>query len=397
MFIDYDETLTLHLPESRITRWMRAHPHNIDWVVVLLCAGLQCIALMFTGEPVHWAAYVALGIATAALLWRRWFPFSVLIVVALVASVSLLIRPDLAYQGLPSAFALYAVAASQTTSRTALGYLVAVGLPALATLTQGLSNGVPFSPSILDPIALLALVLGIAVRARRDRRASLAALVQQRAERAVLAERARIAAEMHDVVTHSITVMIALAGGARSAWDKHPARARVALDHLGDVGAAALSEMQRILRVLHADDRDLDCALHASSHNVQPLGELVEVFRAAGLPVILSRSGATSVDDPALLTTIHRIIQESLTNALRYAEGATEVCVEVAVTYDAIEVTITDDGHPHPGQPSVGAGVGLTGIRECAGAFGGVSTSGPLTGGGWRTHAKIPLPSRSNA
>ena len=342
MSLGDDEPLTLRPQEARITRWMHAHPRIIDWIVVLLCTGLQRIALTFTGEPVNWGAYVALGIAGAALLWRRRFPFTVLIAVTAVAAVSLLISPDLAYQGLPSPFALYAVAARQSTARAALGYLVAVALPALATLIQGLRESAPFSPSILDPLALLALALGIAVRARRQRHESLTALLEQRAERA------RITAEMH-----------------------------------------------RILRVLRANDSDLDEALHESGHNVPSLEELVEVFRAAGLPVTLSRHGATAMDDPALQTTIHRIVQESLTNALRYAEGATEVRVEVTATPSAIEVTVTDDGHPDSGRPTVGAGVGLTGIRERAAAFGGTSTAGPLEGGDWRTHTQLPSRSRA--
>ncbi|MFT4234625.1 MAG: histidine kinase [Microbacterium sp.] len=376
---------------------MRAHPRIIDWIVVLASSGLQRVALIFTGEPINWIAYLALAAAAVALFWRRRYPFAVLLVVTAIASVGLLASPELAYQALPSTFALYAVAASRTTGTAALGYVVAVGLPTLAVLALNLWHSTPFSPSILDPLALLALVLGIAVRARRERRDALAALIHQRTQHAALAERARITAEMHDVVAHSITVMIALAGGARSGWDKHPERARDALDHLNDVGASALGEMQRILRVLRTDDADLDRALHESGHNVQSLEELAEVFRAAGLPVILSRRGQTGIPDPALQTTLHRIVQEALTNALRYAEHPTEVRVEVNSTPTNIEVTITDDGHPHPGRPSVGAGLGLTGIRERAAAFGGTAAAGPRDGGGWRTRVTIPLSEGSGA
>lgn len=383
--------------DARIAQLMRTHPKVVDWIVVLACTGLQRLALIFAGEPVNWAAYVSLAAAAVALFWRRRFPFTVLIIVTAIAAVGMLVNPDLAYQGLPAAFALYAVAASQSTTKAVLGYAVAVGLPALIVLAQGLWQSTPFSPSILDPLALLALALGIAVRARRERRESFAALIQQRADHAALAERARITAEMHDVVAHSITVMIALAGGARSAWDKHPERAREALDHLNDVGATALAEMQRILRVLRTDDAALDRSLHESGHNVQPLEELVEVFRSAGLPVTLSRQGSTEINDPALQTTIHRIVQESLTNALRYAQGATDVHVKVASTASGIEITVTDDGRPLPDRPTVGAGVGLTGIRERAAAFGGSSTAGPLDSGGWRTHVRMPIESRGGS
>ena len=381
---------TLPTREAWITRWMRAHPRIVDVVVVAVCTCLQHAALAGADEQVKCSAYVALGIASAALLWRRRFPFTVLVIVTVVAAVRLLISPELTYQALPSAFALYAVAARRSTGRAALGYLLSVALPALATPILALRQSAPFSPNILDPLALMALALGIALRARRQRNDSLITLMQQRAERAALAERARITAEMHDIVAHSLTVMIALAGGARTGWDKHPERAREALDRLGDVGATALGEMQRILRVLRTNDNELHEGLHDSGHNVPSLEELVGVFRAAGLPVTLSRQGATAGRDPVLETTIHRIVQESLTNALRYAENATVVRVELTTTPSAIEVAVVDDGAPGSRRPTVGAGVGLLGIRERAAAFGGTSTAGPLAGGGWRTYARLP-------
>jgi len=114
-------------------------------------------------------------------------------------------------------------------------------------------------------------------------------------------------------------------------------------------------------------------------------------LRAAGLPVTLSRSGPVEMNDPALETTIHRMVKEALTNALRYAQDATEVRVRIDTGPEAIDVTVTDNGRPAAPSPSIGGGVGLTGIRERAAAFGGTSEAGPLRGGGWRTHARIPL------
>lgn len=375
---------------SWLVRWMRAHPRILDWIVVLICTGLQRVALVFTGEPVNWAEYAMLAIAAAALLWRRRAPFVVLVVVAAVATMAMLVVPQFSYQGLPAAFALYTVAAQQATGRAILGYGVAVGFPLLGGAAQGLWGATAFAPSILDPLSLIALAVGIAVRARRERSRANAELVEERTHAAALAERARITAEMHDVVAHSITVMIALAGGARTGWEKHPERAREALDHLGDVGATALQEIQRILRVLRTDEGD--SALHGSGLDVPSLDELVEVFRVAGLPVTLTRHGDTAVADAALGTTVHRIVQESLTNALRYAQGATEVRVEVTRHPSMIEIVVTDDGSLGPGQASVGSGAGLIGMRERAAAFGGTSAAGPTPNGGWSTITQIPLP-----
>lgn len=379
-----------------LVRWMRAHPRILDGIVVVLCVGLQWMALLLTGESVDPLAYSALGIAGLALLWRRRSPFLVMVVVALVATIAVLFDAGHTYQGMPTAFALYAVAAAQTTRRALVGYVVAVGLPLLAGAAHGLWSGSAFSPSVFDPFALLALVIGFAVRARRERSQATAALVEEQVRAAALTERARITAEMHDVVAHSITVMIALAGGARAGWEKHPERARDALDHLGDVGATALEEIQRILRVLSVDDPGLDSGLHASGHNVPSLAELVEVFRAAGLPVTLVQHGDTATADAALGTTIHRIVQESLTNALRYAQGATEVRVEISRHPSMIDITVTDDGAPASRQPSVGAGAGLIGMRERAVAFGGTSTAGHTVSGGWFTTTQIPLPTEAS-
>ncbi len=137
--------------------------------------------------------------------------------------------------------------------------------------------------------------------------------------------------------------------------------------------------MRRILHLLRDDDAELAEALHHSGHNLPDLEELVDVFRAAGLPVHLIRVGKAIPNDPTLATTVYRIVQEGLTNALRYAEGATRV--EVRLESDGVQValTITDDGHaPAAGAPSQGSGRGLRGVAERAAAYSGTSASGRL-------------------
>ncbi|MFT4226244.1 sensor histidine kinase [Micropruina sp.] len=377
------------LGETGIVGWMRHHPRTMGGIVVLICAAVPSIALMFAGEPINWTAYPVVALAAVALLWRRRYPLGVLSVVTAVASAGILLSPGSGYQSMAPAFALFAVA-RQSTSRAVLGYLIAVILPALAGLISALASGARFSPSILDPLCLTALAAGFAVRARIERRAALADHIQQRAEQAVLAERARITADMHDIVAHSLTVMVALSGGAQSAWEKQPERARDALAKLNEVGVSALDEMQRILRILRSDDPELDGVLGVSRTNAPDLDELAQTFRSAGLPVTIARYGSTEITDPVAATAVHRIVQEALTNGLRHAQGATQVVVRIDAGPDAIEVAVSDDGHASP-RPFVGTGIGLASIREQAAAFGGRSTAGPIEGGGWRTDAHLPI------
>lgn len=378
------------LAEAAFVRWMRTHPRATDWMVVLACAGLQEAVLLFGGEPAGWAGQIFV-IFAAVLIQRRRHPFAVLVATTTAAVVATPFLPGLAQQRLPQAFALYTVAANQGAGMALMGYTMTVGAAFLTGTLVMLGGGSRFSPSILDPLGLAVLAAGFLIRARRERRESLTELIRQRVEHVALTERSRITAEMHDVVAHSVTVMLALAGGARVAWEKHPERARDALENLNEVGVMALHEMQRILRILRTKDVELDAALETSGHNVESLDELARTFRAAGLPVTLSRSGPVEMNDPALETTIHRMVKEALTNALRYAQDATEVRVRIDTGPEAIDVTVTDNGRPVAPSPSIGGGVGLTGIRERAAAFGGTSEAGPLRGGGWRTHARIPL------
>lgn len=368
--------------------WLAKRPRLIDWVIVLLCTGLQRIALLFAGDPAHWTAYLTLGITALALLWRRRYPMSTLVTVVTVASISTLIHPDFGYQSVPFAFALYTVASRQSFARAAIGYGIGVAIPVAAALSQAFFAGSSFSPAVLDPVALIAFAVGIAVRNQHERRVALAELVNQRLENAKVTERTRITAEMHDVVAHSISVMIALANGASTAWQKHPERAATALTNLSTVGRTALLDMRRILHLLRDNDADLADALHQSGHNLPALEELIDIFRSAGLPVTLTKRGEPLPEDTALTMAVYRIVQESLTNCLRYSVGATSIQVELDVDDAQVEVTTTDNG-TQPAGPSIGSGHGLVSIAERAATYNGSSAAGPRPGGGWQTSALL--------
>jgi len=362
----------------------------IDVIVVVAAVLPPLLAMIFQGGPlVSWSGWLTLAATGAALFWRRRYPLTVLAVVVVACALSPLAQPGFGYPMIPFAFALYAVAARQPFYRAAIGYGIGVGVPLLVTLA-GLALGAETAtPSILDPFALIALVIGVVVRGRHERRTALAELVNERIENAASLERARIAAEMHDVVAHSISVMVALANGADAGWSAHPERARAAVGKITVVGRDALIDIHRVLHILRGADAALDGSLHESGPNLPSLEELAATYVDAGLPVELTQQGRALPDDPALRIAVYRIVQEALTNTLRHAHGASAAAVVIAVTESHVTIEVADDGLSSQSMPE--ASHGLAGIRERARRHGGDSTAGPLPARGWRMHATLQI------
>lgn len=383
---------------TSVLRWFSAHPRVVDALVAVTCLLVQTLVLVLPGSQPLWPALPSVMLSSVLLIWRRRYPRSVLVVVALANTAAVFLSEPVVPLVLPAAIALYSVAAVLPIGTALLGYAVLVGLPASGLLIRLLATGSAQAPSLLEPLALLALATGVAARGVSQRRAALTQLVNERLTTARVVERQRIAAEMHDVVAHSLSTMISLADGASSGWERHPERSARALEHLGGVGRSALSEMNRVLQVLRAGDAVLDQRLHRSGHNVSDVQEIVEVFRSTGMPVTLSRSGEAMPEQPALVTTVARIVQESLTNVLRYAVDPTRVEVAIDVATGTVAVRITDDGQVDTRRtraPSQGSGQGLPGIAARAAAYGGTSEAGPRAGGGWSTSATLHIDHRA--
>lgn len=371
----------------RIVRRLADRPRIGDALVILACTVPMGFAIYFLRPQPLWLACASVAGVAVALWWRRRHPYLVLVAVMLLASVNPVLTPG-DFPVFENAFVMYTIAARDRWPRVLAAYAASIAIPACAGIASTLLTGREAAiTGLVQPVTIAAVAIGIAVRASAARREALESAIALREERAALAERARITAEMHDVVAHSVTVMIALAGGARVGWEKHPERARAALEQLGAVGAQALEEMQRILRVLRDGDRDLDAALETSGYNLPPLEDLVEVFRVAGLPVSLRLQGEVP-PDPALQTTVYRVVQEALTNVLRHAADPTRVEVEVVCRDGELAVSVTDDGTGGPGAGAgagaAGAGVGLRAMRERANAFRGSLEAGPAAGPGAR-------------
>lgn len=209
---------------------------------------------------------------------------------------------------------------------------------------------------------------------------------EQRAALAVAAERTRIAREMHDVVAHALSVIIAQADGGRFIAAQSPERAAEVLGTIAGTGRSALADMRSLLGVLRSDEE--------TSFGPQPgpemLPELAERVRAAGVPVSLEIEGDLEDVPAAQGLTVFRLVQESLTNVMKHGGPGAAADVRITREADRLEITVIDDGQGTD-PDSDGAGHGLAGMRERVGAFGGSIQAGPLPGRGYRVHARMPV------
>jgi signal transduction histidine kinase len=245
--------------------------------------------------------------------------------------------------------------------------------------------------------ALLAWVLGDSMRYRRAYYATLeeraARLERERdaqARIAAVAERARIARELHDVIAHNVSVMVVQADGASYALASDPVRAKEALAAISATGRQALAEMRRLLGVLRREE-DVATQQRAPQPGVGELGELLDQARLAGLPVSFTVEGTPQPLPGGTALAAYRIVQESLTNTRKHAGPVASASVVLRYSPDALVLTISDDGRGAAAPD--GAGHGLTGMRERVAVYGGSVAAGPRPGGGFEVVATLPLTS----
>jgi signal transduction histidine kinase len=330
------------------------------------------------------------------LAWRRRAPITVFLVTAVVAFAQWLANlPLLADVALLAA--LYTVAADRPRRAAVAGAFILEGGAVLAAARWGESALATFAS--LSGVVVAALVSGLYVRARRAHVASLveraARLEFERDQQALLAavaERARISREMHDVVAHSLAVVISLANGATAKLGRDPEQSREALESISELGRQALADTRRLLSVLRSDEGD---AARAPQTGIEQIADLVDRATFTGLAATLAVRGDPVPVAPGLALSAYRIVQEALTNAVKHAEGASAVAVELAWTPFRLDIAVTDDGRgcgPPAGSPG---GFGLVGMRERAALYGGTTTAGPRPAGGWSVRATIPITTRS--
>ncbi len=268
------------------------------------------------------------------------------------------------------------------------------GALAVALLLGGVAAAqvIAFDNDSLVPYIMLPITLYLAGLALRGREAVAGRLVEQAAELeaerdayaqlSVRYERARIAAELHDVVAHAISVMVVQASAGQRLAVSEPTRAVETFDVIATAARQAQGDLDRLAELLAQDassDSRADLAL---------VRDIVDSARASGLPVTLHISGETSAVPGSVAHTALRVVQEGLTNALRYAPGAV-VAVTVEARPGGLELSIANGRSPAPVRLGLGSGRGLTGLRERVGACGGTLRAGPDGEDGWTVRAWI--------
>ncbi len=369
-------------------------------------------------------------LAGVALFWRRHAPLRVLAALTTLSVIAIGATGSSGGFELALAFAIYAVATRYPPRIAWLALISANAAVAAALLIWGQLTSIdpeltPLANALAGIVVtagftLVALAIGTSVGNRRDHvqrlidRANQLALERdQRELLAAATERARIAREMHDVVAHSLSVMIALADGAGASLTRSPDRSAEALRELSGTGRAALADMRRILGVLREDPAEravpgptgstgpagsntADAAGSGGDAAALPmapqpgapaLSDLVARFRATGLPVHLTFTGPALPDDAGLQLTVYRIVQEGLTNVLRHAPGASYISVTIARRDNAVTVSVRNDAGSGQTGPA-GSGKGLVGMRERAAVYDGTIEAGP-DAGGWRLRAVL--------
>jgi len=402
--------LRMPRPPGVIRRYFAEHPRVTDALIALsywlIAAGFTVLLAVSPQNPPPWytAAYlVAVTAGATALLFRRRRPWLVLGAAGLVtlASAPFVGIADLGMLPL----ALYALVIYRSPRAGWVGFAASVVVVTAASVL-GTALARDFGDQTL-PIAvgsgavqfgvLLVIVMLIAINIR-NRRAYVAALVdraatlvrerEQLAQLAALDERSRIAREMHDIVSHSLTVMVTVAEGSAAIAASDADRAVEGMRRVAETGRTALADMRRMLGVLAESDDGATASLEPQP-DIAELPRLVERFRAAGLPVRLTMTGVPP-EDPAHQLALYRIVQESLTNVLRHAVDPTEVEASLRFTRRTAAVTVTNNGSPvSPSGTTIGHG--LAGMRERVALYSGTLSSGPIPSGGWRTEAELKL------
>ncbi|MCV7737899.1 histidine kinase [Micrococcus luteus] len=439
-------------PLRRLDQWTRLHPVRTDVMAAaalfIVLVALPWIALgpMVAPDPQGRQTAVSLLAGAGMVLpWavRRVRPVASAAVVTAAAVLHLLAGPEFSLSLLMVPLTVYNLAANAPRSISVAGLLtglvggVANGMKVWLFPAQFVTPDGLIVRSPAEPLAMVIMAIGcgltvltawafgdvvrnrrLAVRALEDRAHRLEVQSRQERELAAADERSHIAREMHDIVAHSLQVIISQADGARYAAAAKPALAVTALETIGQTGRSALADMRQLLGVLRetgetvagvprvTDDDARRPAADASpdgrgtrlppGRRPQPrladLPSLVETMRLSGLEVSLLETGTPRRALPAGgELAAYRIVQEALTNTLRHGGPDADAFVTLAWTPRGLDLQIDDDGCGAAADPATrGSGQGLRGAAERAALFGGTLETGPRVGTGYRVSAHLP-------
>jgi signal transduction histidine kinase len=350
-------------------------------------AGLTELALRTSLLPREIAVVLFM---TVPLMWRRRAPLPSAVLVATAVAISGRTPTDLHLILAALPFAMYSLGAHASDRGAAVGMAVALAVLWTSVAIKSTENA---ARDIISIAVLVTTSFAIG-RAFRGRELSLVASTERAAvlehereedvRRAASEERGRIARELHDVIAHSVTVMVVQAGAADQIIEQDPARARQSLVAIQDTGRQALTDLRRLLGLV----RDEDTVRLAPQPGLQELDALVDEIRKAGVSIDVEIRGTPRHLPAGVDLSAFRILQEALTNVLKHA-GDAQAHVVVAYAPNAIELEVVDDGRAQ----TTGHGHGLVGMQERVMLYGGTLQAGPADHGGYRVLARLPLDS----
>ena len=365
------------------------------WITLLTVNATLYTALGLSSGTVVAVWLLALAVSVP-LVVRRRSPIPVFAVVLASAMVAVLLGISVAATVLAVAVALYSVALSLRPRRSAIAAIAAVLGVTLAAVLAAIvldphyllvaPNTKSFNADLLSSLSSSWFTIGAgwtfgcSVRARREYAGQIA---EHREQKAVSEERLRIAREMHDVVAHSMSVIVMKAAVANHVYDTRPEESREALGVIESVSRAALADIQRVLGSL----RSAGEAHLAPSPGLDELPGLVENARLADVRVELDR-GTIPALPAAVQLSAYRIVQEALTNVIKHAAAPARCTVRITAEPGELHLAVIDDGIPR--RPTGEPGHGLIGMRERAALHHGTLMAGPQANGGFAVHARLP-------
>ena len=385
-------------------RWVIENPGTVDLIVFGGAAMMVLLFALGTGSIGWWTLFSVPMVAAGALC--RVQPLLGVVVIGAIAVLHVLVNVPVVLGDAMTFYAMFcAVAYGRPlvhgigVAAGMLGVLVQAAYWSVQSLRSEYGGALEALASfvgltVVGTITIVAVwALANLQRARmrqlaltRDRAEQAVREREQRTALAVADERARIAREMHDVVAHSLSVIIAQADGGRFVASQKPEKAAEVLGTIGETGRAALADMRSLLGVLRQEDE--------TSFGPQPgpemLPELTKRVRTAGLPVDLEMDDSLEDLPQALGLSVFRLVQEALTNVLKHGGPGSSAAVRIRRHPQHLLIEVLDDGQGTD-PASDGQGHGLTGMRERMAVFGGTLQAGPLPSRGFRVRASVPL------
>jgi signal transduction histidine kinase len=368
---------------------------RLSHYLVALSIAVFLVVEMATNELAPASLLVLAVIAAFALLFTRDAPFVAPLVAGVALTAGIAIDPDAMYDMTAPFLALlfmsWSVATYNDKARAIAGLVAFQLVGLIANIAFREQNGVAdfFFIGLFVSVAWATGYLlsrrAAQTRAVLERAAQLEREAAAAAERAVIEERQRIARELHDVIAHSVSVMTVQAGAVRRLLREEQTKEREALETVEATGRQALTEMRRLVGLLREQGSMPE---FSPQPGLGTIDSLLDGVRAAGLPVDLEVEGAPHELAPGVDLAAYRVVQEALTNALKYA-GPAHAWVFVKWGDDQLELEIANDGRSNG--TGAGGGQGLDGMRERVAMYGGEITSGTRDEGGYIVRARLPI------